>query len=93
MPHQHNALPSLACYVKRPHVLLLLGTAKILVSDASSKYFQTVVIISTVSQTSAITRSFANKLGLPIRLSTYQIIGIPAEKARVIGITTCTPTS
>ena len=48
---------------------VVLGTAKVLVSDAFGKYFQVRAVIDMGSQTSAVTRSLAYKLGLPIRRS------------------------
>ena len=47
-------------------------------------------MIDTGSQTSAITRSLAYKLGLPIPRSPYQILGTSSKKAGVLGTTICT---
>jgi len=90
-PVSSNNVQSLSCHLssKDTHKLVLLGTAKILITDAVGQYQIVRAVLDSGSQTSAITVACAQRLGLKIKRSSFQVIGISSEKANVVGSTQC----
>ena len=87
-----NTIPSMTFHSTnhQERQVILLGTARILIADASGKYCSARAVIDTGSQTSAITGSLASRLGLQVTRFTYQVIGISFGKAHVLGRVKCT---